>query len=266
MPFPSKWTTTLFLVAQANQKNQMFLSVYDEVVVLWFPMTCSFLCHIKRPGGPLHRRSVCVHPSDHRHGNVALGNKMRALRCFWHISTQIVRRMPTFKKTIGSLIGTASPTWILGFMENRRKSHTESGRLTGDQTSEVWENIWGGLQLQHKVDKHSTYSSVFVCAQPCLTLCNPLGYSPPDSFFHGIFQLWILEWVAISSSRGSSWPRDWNSISGIFCIGRQILYHCTTWEAQPLSKILAQFVSPSSKFFQYQTTSHLCCHSYGQGH
>ena len=40
--------------------------------------------------------------------------------------------------------------------------------------------------------------------------------SLPGSSIHGIFQAWILEWVAISSSRGSSWPRDWNLIfSGI---------------------------------------------------
>ena len=38
----------------------------------------------------------------------------------------------------------------------------------------------------------------------------------------------ILEWVDISFSRGSSWPRDRTHVS---CIGRQILYHWVTWEA-----------------------------------
>ena len=37
-------------------------------------------------------------------------------------------------------------------------------------------------------------------AQSCLTLCNPLDYSLPDSSVHGIFHARILEWVAISSS------------------------------------------------------------------
>ena len=41
----------------------------------------------------------------------------------------------------------------------------------------------------------------------------------------------ILEWVAISYSMGSSWPRVLTCISCISCIGRCILYHCTTWEA-----------------------------------
>ena len=39
-------------------------------------------------------------------------------------------------------------------------------------------------------------------------LCNPVGCSPPGSSVHGILQARILEWVAISFSRGSSRPRD----------------------------------------------------------
>ena len=45
-------------------------------------------------------------------------------------------------------------------------------------------------------------------AQSCLTLCNPMNYSLPGSSIRGIFQARILEWAAISFSRGSSWPRD----------------------------------------------------------
>ena len=47
-------------------------------------------------------------------------------------------------------------------------------------------------------------------AQLCLTLCDPLDYSPPgsDSFVHGILQAKILEWVAIPFSKRSSRPRD----------------------------------------------------------
>ena len=35
-------------------------------------------------------------------------------------------------------------------------------------------------------------------AQSCLTLCDPMGCSPLDSFSHGILQAEILEWIAIS--------------------------------------------------------------------
>ena len=66
-------------------------------------------------------------------------------------------------------------------------------------------------------------------AQLCLTLCNPMDCSLPGSSVHGISQARILEWVAISSSRGDSWLRDPTHIS---CIGRRILYHWATREAQ----------------------------------
>ena len=50
-------------------------------------------------------------------------------------------------------------------------------------------------------------------------------HGPPGSSVHGILQARILEWVAMPSSRGSSWPRDWAGISYVSHIGRQALYH-----------------------------------------
>ena len=47
-----------------------------------------------------------------------------------------------------------------------------------------------------------------VFAQSCPTLCDPMDCSPPGSSVYGIFQARVLEWVAISFSRGSSQPRD----------------------------------------------------------
>ena len=52
-------------------------------------------------------------------------------------------------------------------------------------------------------------------AQSCPTLCDPVDCSPPDSSVHGILQARILEWVAISFSRGSSLPRDLIHVSRI---------------------------------------------------
>ena len=45
-------------------------------------------------------------------------------------------------------------------------------------------------------------------AQSCPTLCNPVDCSLPGSSVHGFLQARILEWIAISFSRGSSQPRD----------------------------------------------------------
>ena len=50
---------------------------------------------------------------------------------------------------------------------------------------------------------------VCVCGQLSLTLCKPMGCSPPDSSVYGIFQARMLEQVAISCSRGSCRLRDW---------------------------------------------------------
>ena len=47
------------------------------------------------------------------------------------------------------------------------------------------------------------------------TLCDPLDCSPWGSSIHGILQARILEWVAISFSRGSSQPRDQTQVSHI---------------------------------------------------
>ena len=49
----------------------------------------------------------------------------------------------------------------------------------------------------------------------CSTLFDPMDYSPPDSFVHGIFWARILEWAAIFFSLGSSRPRDWTRDSSI---------------------------------------------------
>ena len=71
------------------------------------------------------------------------------------------------------------------------------------------------------------YKRTYVHAWSCLTLCNPMDCSQPGSSVHGTFQVRILEWVTISSSRGSSLLRGWTHVS---CIGRWILYHWATWE------------------------------------
>ena len=66
------------------------------------------------------------------------------------------------------------------------------------------------------------YNCCCSVAKLCPTLCSPMDCSLPVSSFHRISQARRLEWVAISFSRGSSWPRDPTHVS---CIGRQIVYH-----------------------------------------
>ena len=60
--------------------------------------------------------------------------------------------------------------------------------------------------------------------QSCPTLCDPVDCSPPGSSVHRIIQSRMLEWVAMPSSRQSSWPRDWTHVSYISCTDWQVLY------------------------------------------
>ena len=102
-----------------------------------------------------------------------------------------------------------------------------------------------------------THTHIYVCVcvhvkslQSCPILWYPMDYSLPGSSVHGIFQARILEWDAISSSRGSSQPRDWTYISYISCIGLQILYHWATWEAHFLNRFIVFFLL-GLRAFQY---------------
>ena len=65
--------------------------------------------------------------------------------------------------------------------------------------------------------------------QSCLTLCNAMD-CPPGSSLHGNLQARILEWVAISFSRGSSWPKDRTQVS---CTAGRCL---TVWAVREVQK------------------------------
>ena len=71
--------------------------------------------------------------------------------------------------------------------------------------------------------------------QSCPTLCDPMDCSSPGSSVHGILQPRILEWVAMPSSTGSSWSRDW-TLDPESCLMSPVLasgFFTTsmTWEA-----------------------------------
>ena len=69
-------------------------------------------------------------------------------------------------------------------------------------------------------------------AQSCPTLCDPMDCSQPGSSVHGIFQAIVLEWIAISFSSGSSWPRDRTRVSRI--VDRRI----TVWAAREVLHVI----------------------------
>jgi len=70
------------------------------------------------------------------------------------------------------------------------------------------------LNIMHETEYYAWKSESEV-ARWFLTLCDRMDYSLPGFSVHGIFQGRILEWVAISFSRGSSWPTDLTQVSHI---------------------------------------------------
>ena len=77
-------------------------------------------------------------------------------------------------------------------------------------------------------------------ARSCLILCHPMD--PPGSSVHRILQARILEWIAISFSRGSSWPRDRTQVSHI--AGRHINLWATRFLLIERIRLLFLFFSP----------------------
>ena len=74
-----------------------------------------------------------------------------------------------------------------------------------------------------------------IVAQLCPTICDPMDSSLPGSSVHGMVQARTLEWVVVSSSRASSWPRDWAQVSCNSNNGKRILYCWATWETPYLT-------------------------------
>ena len=119
--------------------------------------------------------------------------------------------------------------WLLAFqIQVIIPCPTRVTRFTGVSCGGQYEL---GLSSRTKFNWHSDWdygvwgNGKVKVAQSCLTLCGPKDCYPPGSSVYGIFQAKILEWVAISISRGSSWLNDQTSISCVSRIGRKIPSH-----------------------------------------
>ena len=86
----------------------------------------------------------------------------------------------------------------------------------------------GQRRITAETQEVSACVYVCVCTLSPVWLCDPMDCSPPGSSVHGISQARILEWVAFSFSRGSSYSWDQTHVS---CIWRQILFRWAIREA-----------------------------------
>ena len=106
--------------------------------------------------------------------------------------------------------------WPRGYRYRMLEVHTKSNNKP----------YWGKQERLHWGSSFELSRSESEVTQLCPTLCDPMDCSLPGFAIHEIFQTRVLEWVAISFSRGSSWPRDWTQVSHIvgrhfYCLSHQ---------------------------------------------
>ena len=148
----------------------------------------------------------------------------------WQISVSVQIQITMIVR----LINTAGPSFFTQWLKYhkqgccQRRNFPKSflARFQTKQRPALFLNL-NNRYLSRNVGFYSSHAkniSIFmsVRAQSCPTLCNPMGCRPPGSSVHGILQAETLGWIAVSTSRGSSWPKDWTWVS---YVGKQILYH-----------------------------------------
>ena len=90
---------------------------------------------------------------------------------------------------------------------------------------EAYNSVFSPLPPHHtRMRCTQSFSCVQLFVTPWTAACQA-------SLSKGFFQARILEWVAISSSRRSSWPRNPICVSCVSCIGQWVFHHWDTWEA-----------------------------------
>ena len=94
---------------------------------------------------------------------------------------------------------------------------------------------WRSITIFFKISSANYQLLKVLVAPSCLTLCDPMDYSPPGSSVRGILQARILEQVAIPFRRESSRTRGQTQVS---CIADRFFTDWVTREALPIVKTL----------------------------
>ena len=131
--------------------------------------------------------------------------KSGTIMAFWTPSLGVTRPQERRK---GGELAWQSDRHVVSLLDAARSHRPPPVRALGNPST-----------VEPRLTKAQQHS---VRARSCLTLCHPMDCSPRGSWVQGLLQAWMLEWVAILFSRGSSQLRDqtWHLLH---C--RQILYH-----------------------------------------
>ena len=129
----------------------------------------------------------------------------------WYFSSSVTTYEPVSIIKLLLYTSVYMYCWLCFSGEPNIDFGTRSGLNTMDSTHQ------GKLDHGHCWVPRMPGQSDTMCVhgQSCLTLCNAMVCSKPGSSVHETFQARILEWVVISFSRRSSWPRDQSHISAL---------------------------------------------------
>ena len=97
-------------------------------------------------------------------------------------------------------------------------------------------------------------------AKSCLTLCDLMDCSPPDSSVHGISQARFLGWVVISFSRASSWPSNQNFASSLSCLACKFLFVCLFLPLSHLGSLPHVYTYFNLSYIIHHRLETLSCH------
>ena len=249
-PEETKWYLAVVLICIFLTTNYYFLkafyflyrSVVNSVVLVsdFLMFSRSVMSNCLRPHGLQHARPLCPSPTPRVCSNscplswwchpTSWSSVIPFSSCLQSFPASGSFPVSQFLTSGGQSIGVSASASVLpmdiqgwsplgwtGWISLLSRELLRIFSSTSLKASVLWLSVFF---MVHSHLSMTAGKTVYVRAQLCLTLCNSTDCSPPGSSVHGLFQTRILEWVAVSSSRGSSQPRDWTH-----CIDRWILHH-----------------------------------------